>query len=101
MTTNIIPLGDRRSTTYTVQTVEVREGTCTADHGNCGKPGVIAVRVTIDQQSPNECSTLRMTMCAAHRGDAARLHEQQVVSAREMQDPVRHAAFLAAAGITD
>lgn len=101
MNTTVIPLGDKRDTTYTVQTIEVDTGECSAEHSSCGKPGVIAVRVTIDQQRPAENSTLRITMCAEHRGNAPRLHELQVASARELQDPVKNAEFLASAGVTD
>lgn len=98
MITTTIPLGDDRSTTYTVQTIPVSEGECSAQNGGCGKPGAVAVRVTIDQQGPAENSTLRLTMCAEHRDAAPRQHELQVASARELQDPVKHAEFLAAAG---
>lgn len=99
-TTSVIPLGDHRDTTYTVQTVEVDTGECCAGHGSCGKPGVIAVRITLDQQRPTESSTYRVTLCADHQGEAARLHELQVASARELQDPVKNAEFLASAGVT-
>ncbi|MEU1447076.1 hypothetical protein [Streptomyces mirabilis] len=101
MTTTVIPLGDDRDTTNTVQTIDVSTGTCCAEHGSCGKPGVIAVRITIDQQRPAESSTLRITLCADHRDNAARQHAMQVASAREMQDPVKRAEFLASAGVTD
>jgi hypothetical protein len=99
-TATVIALGDDRNTTYTVQTVAVATGQCRAEHGNCGKPGVIAVRITIDQQQPAENSTLRITLCADHQVDAPRLHELQVASARELQDPVKNAEFLASAGVT-
>jgi hypothetical protein len=100
MTTTTIPLHDARQTTYTVQTLTVTTGECSAEHGSCGKPGVIAVRNTIDQQHPTESSTYRITLCAEHQDDAPRMHEKWVASAREMQDPVKNAEFLAAAGIT-
>ncbi|MFI8303688.1 hypothetical protein ACIF80_09585 [Streptomyces sp. NPDC085927] len=100
MTTTTIPLHDDRETTFTVQTTPVSTGDCCAEQGGCGKPGIVAVRVTIDQQRPAENSTLRWTMCPEHQSGAPRLHERQVASAREMQDPAKHAAFLAAAGVT-
>lgn len=99
-TTTVIPLGDHRDTTYTVQTVEADTGQCSAEHDSCGKPGVIAVRITLDQQQPTESSTYRVTLCADHQGEAPRLHELQVASARELQDPVKNAEFLASAGVT-
>ncbi|MGW0764660.1 hypothetical protein [Streptomyces sp. NPDC002676] len=97
----VIELGDTRSTTYTVQTIAVSTGRCCAEHGSCGKPGVIAVRNTIDQQRPAESSTHRITLCADHQDGAAHMHSVWVASAREMQDPAKRAAFLASAGITD
>ncbi|MET7294917.1 hypothetical protein ABZS79_22765 [Streptomyces griseoloalbus] len=100
MTKTTIPLHDDRETTYIVQTIPVSTGECCGDNGTCGKPGVTAVRITIDQQRPAENSTLRITMCAQHRGDAPRLHDLQVASARELQDPAKHAAFLASVGVT-
>jgi hypothetical protein len=100
-TETVIPLGDERDTTYTVQTVPVSTGECCAGNGNCGKPGVIAVRNTLDQQRPTESSTFRITMCADHQGDAPRMHGVWVASAREMQDPAKRAEFLASAGVTD
>lgn len=98
-TTTTIPLGDDRDTTYTVQTVPTDEGTCSHAHDSCGKPGVIAVRNTLDQQRPTESSTFRITLCAEHQGNAARMHELWVTSARDMQDPVKRADFLASAGV--
>lgn len=100
MTTTTIPLHDDRETTYTVQTIPVSTGTCDAENGNCGKPGVIAVRNTIEQQRPAESSTYRITMCADHQDGAAHMHAVWVASAREMQDPVKNAEFLAQAGVT-
>jgi hypothetical protein len=100
VTTTVIPLGDARDTTYTVQTIPVDTGECTAEHGNCGKPGVIAVRNTIAQQQPAESSTYRITMCADHQDAADHMHGVWVASAREMQDPAKNAAFLAEAGVT-
>ncbi|MFF0127310.1 hypothetical protein ACFYTG_16510 [Streptomyces mirabilis] len=101
MTTTVIPLGDDRDTTNTVQTIDVSTGECSHGHGSCGKPGVIAVRNTIAQQRPDEVSTLRITLCADHQNDAARMHTLWVADAREMQDPVKRAAYLASAGVTD
>lgn len=101
MTITVIPLGDERNTTYTVQTIEVSGGECCAEHGSCGKPGVIAVRNTIDQQRPTESSTFRITLCTEHQGNAARMHELWAASAREMQDPAKRAEFLASAGVGD
>jgi hypothetical protein len=100
VTITVIPISDDRDTTHTVQSVPVDIGECSAEHGTCGKSGVIAVRVTIDQQRPTESSTLRITMCTEHQGNAPRLHEMQVASARELQDPVKRAQFLAEAGVT-
>ncbi|MFH8768275.1 hypothetical protein [Streptomyces sp. NPDC017958] len=97
----VIALGDDRDTTYTVQTIPVSTGRCSAEHGSCGKPGVLAVRNTIDQQRPTESSTYRITVCAEHQDDAPRMHGVWVASAREMQDPVKNAEFLAQAGVTD
>jgi hypothetical protein len=99
-TTTPIPLGDARDTTHTVQTIRVSTGECAHGHGSCGKPGVIAVRNTIDQQRPVENSTFRITLCADHQDDAARMHDVWVASAREMQDAVKRAEFLASAGVT-
>ena len=96
----VIALGDARDTTHTVQTIPVTTGECCAEHGSCGKPGVLAVRITLDQQRPAESSTYRITLCAEHQSEAARLHELQAASARELQDPVKNAEFLASAGIT-
>lgn len=101
MTTTVIPLGDDRDTTYTVQTIDVTTGQCCAEHGSCGKPGVIAVRNTLDQQRPTESSTYRVTLCADHQDDATHMHAVWVASAREMQDPAKNAEFLASAGVTD
>lgn len=98
-TQTVIALGDNRDTTYTVQTVPVSTGRCSAEHGGCGKPGVLAVRNTIDQQRPTESSTYRITVCNDHQAGAAHMHEKWVASAREMQDPVKNAAFLAS--VTD
>ncbi|MDX3753997.1 hypothetical protein [Streptomyces sp. AK02-04a] len=100
-TSTVIALGDSRDTTYTVQTISVSTGQCSAEHGSCGKPGVLAVRNTIDQQRPTESSTYRITVCAEHRAGAAHMHARWVASAREMQDPVKNAEFLASAGVTD
>lgn len=99
-TTTVIPLGDDRDTKSIVQTVAVDTGQCGAEHGSCGKPGVIAVRHTIDQQRPTEVSTMRLTLCADHRDKAAWMHEAWVASAREMQDPAKRAEFLASVGVT-
>jgi hypothetical protein len=96
----VIALGDDRETTYTVQTIPVSHGQCTAEHGNCGRPGVLAVRNTIDQQRPTESSTYRITVCDQHQDGAAHMHARWVASAREMQDPVKNAEFLARAGVT-
>lgn len=102
MTTDtVIALGDDRDTKFIVQTVPTSTGTCSHGHDSCGKPGVIAIRNTIDQQHPTENSTLRITLCADHQDDADRMHGVWVASAREMQDPVKRAEFLASAGITD
>lgn len=100
MTTTVIPLGDERETTHTVQIVSVTDGQCAAEHGSCGKPGILAVRHTIEQQRPPESSTLRVTVCAEHQDGAAHMHTAWVASARELQDPVKRAEFLAAAGVT-
>lgn len=99
MTTTVIPLHDERETTFTVQTIPTIEGTCSHDHDRCGKPGVIAVRNTIEQRRPAESSTYRITMCAEHQDGAAHMHAVWVASAREMQDPVKNAEFLASAGV--
>src|SRR5579864_6161424 len=99
-TPTVIALGDDRDTTYIVQTIEVSTGECAHGHDSCGKPGVIAVRVTIDQQRPAENSTLRITLCADHQHEATRLHALQVAGARELQDPVKNAEFLASVGVT-
>ncbi|KAB1149242.1 hypothetical protein F7R91_05645 [Streptomyces luteolifulvus] len=100
-TPTVIALGDDRDTKFIVQTVPTSEGTCSHKHDSCGKPGVVAVRNTIDQQHPKEVSTLRVTLCADHQDDAARMHELWVADAREFQDPVKRAEFLASAGVTD
>ncbi|QQM41989.1 DUF4326 domain-containing protein [Streptomyces liliifuscus] len=94
----VIALGDDRDTTFAVQTTPVRTGECSAESDSCGKPGVVAVRVTIGQLRPDEISTLRITMCAEHEGNAPRMYELQVASARELQDPVKNAEFLATVG---
>lgn len=101
MNATVIRLNDRRDTTYTVQTINVSGGECCAEDGSCGKPGVTAVRNTLDQQRPAENSTYRITLCAGHRDSAPVMHEKWVASARELQDPVKNAEFLAASGITD
>jgi hypothetical protein len=100
-TSTVIPLGDKRDTTYTVQTIPVSTGECCAENGSCGKPGVIAVRNTLDQRRPTESSTYRVTLCAEHQDGAAHMHGVWVASAREMQDPVKNAEFLARAGVTE
>ncbi|MEV7240429.1 hypothetical protein AB0N92_04085 [Streptomyces sp. NPDC093248] len=101
MTTTVIALDDDRNTTHTVQTITVSTGQCCAEHGICGKPGVIAVRNTIDQQRPTESSTYRITLCTEHQDGALRMHDIWVASAREMQDPAKRAEFLTQAGVTD
>ncbi|WP_405994047.1 hypothetical protein [Streptomyces sp. NBC_00986] len=100
MTIATIPLYDDRNTTHTVQTIPVSAGECSHENGSCGQPGVVAVRNTIDQQRPVETSTFRITLCADHQDDAPRMHDVWVASAREMQDPVKRAEFLASAGVT-
>ncbi|MFF7895967.1 hypothetical protein ACFZDI_29450 [Streptomyces sp. NPDC007907] len=100
MTTTTIPLHDDRETTFTVQTVAVDTGECCAENGNCGKPGILAVRHTVDQQRPTESSTQRVTVCAEHQDGAAHMHGVWVAAAREMQDPAKRAQFLAEAGVT-
>ncbi|MEH0553426.1 hypothetical protein [Streptomyces sp. B21-101] len=100
MTTTTVPLHDDRETTYTVQTIPVGSGECDAENGSCGKPGVVAVRNTIDQQRPAESSTYRITLCADHQDGADHMHAVWVASAREMQDPAKNAEFLAGKGIT-
>ncbi|MCX4824889.1 hypothetical protein OG883_34555 [Streptomyces sp. NBC_01142] len=100
-TSTVIALGDDRDTKYIVQTIPVSTGKCSHGHGSCGKPGVIAVRNTIDQQHPTEVSTYRVTVCAEHQDGAAHMHAVWVASARELQDPVKNAEFLASAGVTD
>lgn len=97
----VIALDDDRNTTHTVQTIPVDSGQCCAEHGTCGKPGVLAVRNTIDQQRPAESSTYRITVCAEHQDDAAHMHGVWVASAREMQDPDKRAEFLAGAGVVE
>ncbi|MET8401416.1 hypothetical protein [Streptomyces sp900116325] len=96
----VIRLGDDRETSHTVQTIEVSTGECSAEHGSCGKPGVIVVRNTLDQQRPAENSTTRITLCADHQDGAPRMHAAWVASAREMQNPVKRAEFLASSGVT-
>ncbi|MCZ4515691.1 DUF4326 domain-containing protein [Streptomyces sp. ActVer] len=96
----VVALGDDRDTKFIVQTIPVRTGECSAENNSCGKPGVVAVRVTVDQLHPAEVSTLRITVCAEHEGNAPRMHELQVASARELQDPVKNAEFLATVGRT-
>lgn len=103
-TSTVIPLGDARDTTYTVQTIPVDTGECCAALGenvSCGNPGVIAVRNTIDQKQPTESSTYRVTLCADHQDGAASMHSVWVASAIEMQDPAKRDEFLATAGVTD
>jgi hypothetical protein len=95
VTTTVIPLGDTRDTTYTVQTATVTDGECSQARGDCGKPGVIAVRNTITQERPTESSTYRITLCAEHQGDADRMHELWVADARKLQDPGERERFLA------
>jgi hypothetical protein len=99
-TTTVIALGDDRDTTYTVQTTAIDIGTCTAENGSCGKPGVLAVRNAIAQQRPTESSALVVTVCAEHQDGAARMHELWVADAREMQDPAKRAEFFASVGVT-
>lgn len=101
MTITTIPLHDDRETTYTVQTVQADGEGCTHGHGSCGKPGTLAVRCTLEQQRPVEETTQRITVCAEHQDGAARMHAAWVASARELQDPIARAGFLASAGITD
>lgn len=101
MTITVIPLGDDRDTKFTVQTVPTIEGTCSHDHGRCGKPGVIAVRHAIEMKHPAEDSAMRITLCAEHQGAAARMHARWVADAREMQDPAKRDAYLASVGVTD
>lgn len=100
MTTTTVPLHDNRETTYIVQTLAVDTGTCCADNGACARPGVVAVRNVIEQQRPAESSTYRITLCTDHREGADRMHGLWVASARELQHPAKHAAFLASAGVT-
>jgi hypothetical protein len=103
MTATVIPLGDARDTTHTVQTLEVSEGTCNAtvdDRRQCDQPGVIAVRNVIEQQRPEEISAYRVTLCADHQSGAASMHSVWVASAIEMQDPDKRDEFLATAGVT-
>ncbi|MGW3984302.1 hypothetical protein [Streptomyces mirabilis] len=97
----VIERGDDRDTTYIVQTVPTSDGECSHAHGSCGKPGVLAVRNTVDQQRPTEVSTLRITLCADHKYDAPRLQAMWVHDAREMQDPIKRAAYLESVGVTD
>lgn len=101
MTTTVIRIGDARDTVITVQTIAVDTGTCSHGHDSCGKPGALAVRNTVAHQRPAESSTMRVTVCAEHQDGAARMHEAWVADARELQDPVKRAEFLAAAGVTD
>ncbi|MCQ4043852.1 DUF4326 domain-containing protein [Streptantibioticus rubrisoli] len=97
----VIALGDDRDTKFIVQTIAVSTGECSHGHGSCRKPGVIAVRNTIDQQHPTEVSTLRVTVCADHRDDAVRMRAAWEADARELQDPIKNAEFLASVGVTD
>lgn len=96
----VIALGDDRETTHIVQTVRVRTGECSHGHGSCRKPAVIAVRNTIDQQHPTEVSTLRAVACAGHQDSVLRVRAAWEADAREMQDPVKRAKFLAEADVT-
>jgi hypothetical protein len=100
VTTTVIALGDARDTTYTVQTTPIDIGACTAENGNCGKPGILAVRNAISQQRPAESSALVITVCAEHQDAAARMHELWVADAREMQDPAKRAEFFASVGVS-
>ncbi|MBE1601294.1 DUF4326 domain-containing protein [Streptomyces stelliscabiei] len=94
----VIPLGDDRDTTFIVQTIPVRTGECSHGHGSCRKPAVIAVRNTVDQQRPTEVSTLRAVACADHRDNVLRTRAVWEADARELQDPVKNAEFLASVG---
>lgn len=96
----VIAQGDNRDTKTAVHTIPVRVGECCGDQGACGQPAAVAVRCTIDQQHPAEVSTYRVTFCADHQGEAPRMHARWVESARELLDPVKHAQFLAAAGVS-
>lgn len=96
----VIELGDDRCTTFVVQTVRVRTGECSHGHGTCRKPAVVAVRNTVDQQHPTEVSTLRVVACADHQDSVLRARAAWEGSARELQDPVKNAEFLAEAGVT-
>ena len=91
----VIALSDDRDTKFIVQTIPVSTGECTHGHRGCGKPAVVAVRNTIDQQHPTEVSTVRVTVCAEHQDDAARMRALWEADARELQDPVKNAEFLA------
>jgi hypothetical protein len=96
----VIALGDERDTRFIVQTIPTDEGTCSQGNDSCGKPGVIAVRNTIDQQRPAERSTYRVTLCADHQAGAARMHGLWVADARQLQDPATRATFLTQTGAT-
>ena len=96
----IIALGDGRDTTHIVQTVRVHTGECTYGHGSCRKSAIVAVRNTLDQQRPTEVSTLRVMGCADHQDSVLRARAMWEASARELQDPVKRAEFLAEAGVT-
>ncbi|MET7321308.1 hypothetical protein [Streptomyces sp. NPDC005549] len=100
ITETVIALGDERDTTYTVQTSAIQVGACTAEHGACGKRGVLAVRNGISQQRPAESSAVVITLCADHQDAAPRMHAAWVADARELQDPATRAEFLASAGVT-
>ncbi|MET9494295.1 hypothetical protein [Streptomyces sp. NPDC006552] len=99
MTRTTIILHDDRETTFTVQIIPVDTGACSHGHDSCGQPGVLAVRNTIDQQRPAESSTMRVTVCAEHQDGAARMRDAWVADARQKQDPVKHAEFLATVGV--
>lgn len=99
MTTTTIPLHDDRETSYIVQTIRVSTGQCNAEHGSCGKPGIVAVRNTISQERPAESSAYRVTLCADHQDGAAHMHDVWVADARKLQDPDQRAEFLAGAGV--
>ncbi|MER6435458.1 hypothetical protein ABT275_03715 [Streptomyces sp. NPDC001185] len=101
MITTVIPIGDHRETTFTVQTIPTTEGACSHDHDRCGKPGVIAVRHAIEMQHPAEGSAMRITLCAEHQDATPGVHARWVADAREMQDPVKRDAYLTSVGVTN
>jgi hypothetical protein len=94
----VIALGDDRDTTFIVQTIPVRTGECRHGNGSCGKPAVVAVRNTLDQQHPTEVTTYRAAACGDHQDDVIRVRAVWEADAREMQDPVKRAEFFATAG---